>query len=489
MKPARSRLSAWQHISLTTRLSIIFALLSFIVIAAVGFTLYRTLEKQISLRDDGALLTRVEQIRTLLRDEDVINLIHEKPQLFANMLGNQESLLVLRFPGQPPLIEVNPGHSPVPDIPAVPANKDLTLAAVQHSASRDDTPFISVSAAAQTSDSPHDLEIISGRLMTERTRILEVYREQIFLLALGAGALTALLAYLIARRGLSPLRRLAGQTAEIGIRNLSVRIDSTQAPRELSTLIEAFNEMLDRLEISFTQLSQVSADMAHDLRTPIGNLLGQTEVALSQRRGVEYYEKLLGSNFEELLRLSKMTDNMLFLARAEHADHAIERAQLTLADEFERVGEYFEGPADERHVRLKLRSDGSVWADANLLRRALANLLANAIRYADPGSEILLLAEQMPKGTCISVTNLGPTIESQHLARLFDRFYRADVSRNTRSQSSGLGLSIVRSIMNLHQGRWDVTSENRETRFTLFFPLKMPEPFPKNTQRENDRPK
>jgi len=473
-----------RQLSLTTRLSLIFALLSFVIITLVGFTLYRTLEKQLSIRDDGALLTRVEQIRTLLRDEDVINLIHDKPKLFANMLGNHEALLVLRFPGQAPLIEINPGHSPVPNITPVPADADLTLSAVQHSIAENDTPFISVSAAAKSSDQPHPLEIISGRLMTERTRILEVYRDQIILLALVAAALTAFLAYFIARRGLSPLRRLAGQTAEIGIKNLSVRINNAQAPRELLALIDAFNQMLDRLEISFTQLSQVSADMAHDLRTPIGNLLGQTEVALGQRRSVEYYENLLGSNFEELLRLSKMTDNMLFLARAEHADHAIERSELQVEDEFQRVGEYFEGPADERDLRVSLSGEGCVWADANLLRRALANLLANAIRYADPGSEVSLLAEQEPGGTRISVTNHGPTIAPQHLSRLFDRFYRADISRSTTTHASGLGLSIVRSIMGLHQGTWQASSQDRITRFTLFFPLKKPASGLKNVNRE-----
>ncbi|MEG3133993.1 heavy metal sensor histidine kinase [Rouxiella sp. T17] len=460
------------RLSLTTRLSLIFALLTFAVITLAGFTLYRTLEKQISIRDDGALLTRVEQIRTLLSDEDVLNLIHNKPQLFANMLGNHEALLVLRFPGQAPLIEVNPGNSPVPVSTPVAADAQLTLAAVQHSMARDNTPFIAVSASAKTSDGPQPLEIISGRLMTERTHILAIYRQQIILLALTAAALTALLAFWIARRGLSPLRHLAGQTASIGIRNLSTRIDNRKSPRELTVLIDGFNQMLDRLEISFTQLSQVSADMAHDLRTPIGNLLGQTEVALSQQRSTDYYEKLLGSNFEELLRLSKMTDNMLFLARAEHADHAIERALLNIGDEFQRMGEYFEGPAEERGLSVILHGEGNIWADANLLRRALANLLANAIRYAEEGSEIVLESAAHPQGTKITVINQGQTINPQHLDRLFDRFYRADPSRNTHAHASGLGLSIVRSIMQLHQGQYSVVSENRQTRFSLIFPNK-----------------
>jgi two-component system heavy metal sensor histidine kinase CusS len=459
-----------KHHSLVTRLALLFALLSFCVVALVGYALYRGMETQLSLRDDAALVGRVDQLRTLLRDSDVLDLINHKPRVFANMLDNHESLLVLRFHGQAPLVEVNPGNAAVPDVAPVDADAALSLAAVQHTV-ENGTPFIAVAAQARTTDPQRDLEIVTGRLMTERTRLLEGYRNQILVLASAAALLTALLGFWIARRGLRPLRRLASQTAAIGIRNLSVRIDQRRAPRELLPLIEAFNGMLDRLEMSFTQLSQVSADMAHDLRTPIGNMLGQTEVALGHRRDVDYYEKLLGSNFEELQRLSKMTDNMLFLARAEHADNAIEAAALDVASELQRIGDYFEGPAEEREVSLAITGDGQVWADPDLLRRALANLLANAVRYAEPGTAIVLKAEQSAAGTTMVVENRGATIAPHHLARLFDRFYRADPSRREASGASGLGLSIVRSIMMLHQGTWRADSADGTTRFTLFFPV------------------
>ena len=458
--------------SLISRLALLFAILSFTVLATAGYALYTALVAQLVKRDDAALVTRVDQLRTLLRDMDMLELIHQKPELFANMLGNREALLRLKFPGQAPLIEVNPGHIPVPEMQPVAADAVLDLSSVRHSV-EDGTPFIMVSATARTTDPqhvPHELQITTGRLLTERTAMLAAYRNQVLAVALAAALLTALLAYWIARRGLLPLRLLASQTAAIGIRNLSTRIDGKQAPRELLPLIDGFNAMLDRLETSFAQLSQVSADMAHDLRTPIGNLLGQTEVALGQKRSAEYYEKMLGSNFEELQRLSKMTENMLFLARAEHADHAIECKPLDVAEELKRLVDYFEGLAEERDIRIVWRGDGTVWADADLLRRALANLLSNAVRYADAGSTITLVSRQADGGTFMRVENTGPVIEAHHLTRLFDRFYRADASRRGSSDASGLGLSIVRSIMLLHQGSWTADSDASATRFTVFFP-------------------
>lgn len=459
-----------KHYSLTARLALLFALLSFAVLATVGISLYRGLEMQLALRDDAALVTRVDQIRTLLQDTDTMKLIHEKPHLFENMLGNREALLVLRFPGQAPMIEINPAHIPVPAVAPVAADADLSLDAVQHSTDADGIPFIAVAALARTTDTPQELQIIAGRTMSERARMLAAYRDRILIVAAGAALLFALGGYLLLRRGLRPLHRLAEQTATITMANLDARIDGAHAPRELSPLIAAFNAMLDRLETSFAKLSQVSADMAHDLRTPIGNLLGQTEVALGQRRSVEQYETLLASNLEELQRLARMSDNMLFLARSENADTAIERTVLQASSELQRVADYFEGLAEERDLKIAVEGDGAVWADAMLLRRALANLIANAIRHADAGSVIVLQARPDREGITLAVENRGATIAEQDLPRLFDRFYRADASRRGSADASGLGLSIVRTIMQLHQGRWHAASAEGTTRFSLFFP-------------------
>lgn len=459
-----------RRLSLTTRLALLYALIVFTAMALLGAFLYRALEHQLMVRDDGALVTRVDQLRTLMNDVDVRELIRDKPRLFANMLGNTESLLVVGFPGEPPLITVNPGHTAVPAMTPVPAGEPITLGAVRHTRAADGTPFIYVAAAAHDVAGSRDLQIISGRLLTERTRLLRAYGEQILILASTVTAIVALLGFALARRSLQPLRLLAATTGAIGVNTLSTRIEQRAAPPELDVLIAAFNGMLDRLERGFTQMKQVSADMAHDLRTPIGNLLGQTEVGLSQTRDITYYQRLLGSNYEELQRISQMLESMLFLARTEQPDNAIECTDVLLSNEFERLQEYFEGIAEERNVGLQWRGDGCVFAEPLLLRRALGNLLTNALRYAEPGTAISTVAEETQDGTALYVENRGLTIEPHHLERIFDRFYRADASRHRSSESSGLGLSIVRSIMSLHNGTWHASSNNGVTRFTLVFP-------------------
>lgn len=459
-----------RRLSLTERLALLLATFSFVTLALLGGVLYVALARQLALRDDGALLARVEQIRTLLRDLDARQLIDDKPQLFANMLGNTESLLVIRYAVGPPLLVVNPGRREIPQVTPLPAEQPLTLDDVRHSVTADGTSFIYTAVVSGARDGRPPLEILSGRLLTERTRTLSEYRNNIILFSSLMAVLAAALAYLLARRGMSPLRRLARQTASIGVGSLSLRLQGDAAPAELDALIVQFNAMLERLERGFEQLKQVSADMAHDLRTPINNLLGQTEVGLGQPRDNAYYQRLLGSNFEELQRLSRMIDNMLFLARAEHADHAIERTGLDIARELARICEYFEGLTAERELHLAWSGHGVVWADAALLRRALANLLSNALRFAERGSTVEVTALSREGGVLIQVSNHGVTIAAQHLERVFDRFYRVDSARQDSAQSSGLGLSIVRSIMQLHQGESRAESEGGVTRFGLWFP-------------------
>lgn len=457
--------------SLTLRLALVFALLAFVSLTLLGVALYRDLERELIRRDDAALVNRIDQLRTFLNDSNTLDLIKTKPALFQNMLGNREALLTIGAPGQKPLLVVNPGNLAVPSLTPVAMDHLLTLADVQHYPSVDGVPFAALAATIDSGDLG-SLQVVTGRLMTERTAVLARYRLNVYLFASVAAILLALSGYLLVHRGLLPVRRLARHAQGIGVGNLTERLDSQGAPQELLPMIEAFNAMLDRLGKGFVQLGQVSTDMAHELRTPINNLLGETQVALQQNRSIEAYQQLLASNVEELERLARMLDNMLFLARTDPASALRQRQELDAAEEMERMADYFEGLAADVGISIDAQGSGVIWAEPMLLRRALANLCANAIKYGAPDSELFIRATPAADGIRLQVRNHGQTIPAEHLPRLFERFYRVDESRERSAHSNGLGLSIVATIMQLHNGAYNVSSSEGITCFELFFPAR-----------------
>jgi two-component system heavy metal sensor histidine kinase CusS len=457
--------------SLTLRLALVFALLAFVSLTLLGVALYRDLERELIRRDDAALVNRIDQLRTFLNDSNALELIRTKPALFQNMLGNREALLTITSADQKPLLVVNPGNLPLPSLAPVAMDRPLSLADVQHYPGVDGIPFAAVAATIDSGDMG-SLQVLTGRLMTERTAVLASYRINVYLFASVAAVLLALSGYLLVHRGLLPVRRLARHAHGIGVGNLGERLDSHGAPRELLPMIDAFNAMLDRLGKGFVQLSQVSTDMAHELRTPINNLLGETQVALQQHRSIDAYQQLLASNVEELERLARMLDNMLFLARTDPSSALKQRQELDAADEMQRMADYFEGPAADVGIHIRAGGSGVIWAEPMLLRRALANLCANAIKYGAPHSELIIDATPCAEGIRLSVHNHGPTIPAEHLPRLFERFYRVDESRERSANSNGLGLSIVATIMQLHNGTCSASSQDGVTRFELVFPAR-----------------
>jgi len=278
------------------------------------------------------------------------------------------------------------------------------------------------------------------------------------------------LAALMLRRGLRPLRTVAEHAALVKPGALAHRLDIAGAPSELRPLVDAFNAMLQRLQDGYARLSGFSADLAHEFRTPVTNMIGQSQVALGQGRSREEYEALLASNIEELERLARMIESMLFLARAGQEEVVLARQPLEAREELERVAGFFEGMAEERGLRLQCSGEGRIAADPALVRRALANLVSNAVRHADAGSTVTLHAQPRAGMVELSVANAGAPIPREHLDHLFERFYRVDSARSDAEGSTGLGLSIVSAIMTLHGGKATVQSHGPETRFTLVFP-------------------
>jgi two-component system heavy metal sensor histidine kinase CusS len=255
----------------------------------------------------------------------------------------------------------------------------------------------------------------------------------------------------------------------VGPKRLHERLTPAAWPRELQPLASAFDAMLDRLEDSFRRLSQFSADLAHELRTPIANIRGESEVALTRSRTPEEYRHVVESVLAECERLSGLIDNLLFLARAEAADGKLERIRFDAAEAARKVMTYYEPVAEERHVSIRCEGGGDIYAEPMLFSRALSNLVENALRFTPDGGEIVIAISANSADAEVAVSDNGSGIPAKHLPQIFDRFYRVDSSRSSRG--TGLGLALVKSIAELHGGSVDATSEEgRGTRVVLHFP-------------------
>ncbi|GAA5182884.1 sensor histidine kinase [Niveibacterium umoris] len=300
---------------------------------------------------------------------------------------------------------------------------------------------------------------------------LRGFRQSLALVVGSAILLVAALSWLITRRALRPIRQMAHLASEMSASRLGERLKVERLPRELHELAEAFNAMLARLQDAFARLSEFSSDLAHELRTPISNLTMQTEVSLSRPRTADEYREVLFSSLEEYERLSRMVADMLFLAQADNGLMVPRRESFALHDTADALIEFFEPLASERALVLIRKGEARIEADPLMIRRAIANLLSNAIRHADTGTAVEIKIETADRECCVSVSNTGETIPPNHLNRLFDRFYRADASRTRSAEGAGLGLAITRSIVLAHGGRIDVASENRLNVFTLWLPL------------------
>ncbi|MBD9415981.1 heavy metal sensor histidine kinase [Pseudomonas sp. PDM16] len=292
--------------------------------------------------------------------------------------------------------------------------------------------------------------------------------QRLIWLCVGLSALaTALLGAWVARRGLRPLRQMTAVARQVSAQSLTARLPLEGIPAELRELGEAFNAMLARLEDAFARLSAFSADIAHELRTPLSNLLTQTQVTLGQPRELAEYREALHSNLEELQHLAQMVGDMLLLAKADNGLLQTRREPLLLQTELSALADYFAPLAEDAGVNIRAEAEGTLTADRLLLRRALSNLIDNALRFTPAGGELRLSATP----TRIEVANQGAEIPVELRERLFDRFYRADPARREGgAEHAGLGLAIARSIVQAHGGSLRCESANGWTRFILEFP-------------------
>ncbi|PCR94080.1 two-component sensor histidine kinase [Pseudomonas fluorescens] len=342
------------------------------------------------------------------------------------------------------------------------------------------------SGLATINDNGTDYRLLNAPLYPEQTDspqltlLLDITHHQHFLqrmqhliwLTVGLSALaTALLGAWAARSGLRPLRRMSAVARGISAQSLNARLPEAQMPAELTELAHSFNAMLGRLDDSFQRLSAFSADIAHELRTPLSNLLTHTQVTLTRPRPLEDYREALHSNLEELQWMAQLVNDMLYLAKADHGLLVPKREPLELAEEADALLEFFAPLAEDAQVNLSRDGQGRFEGDRAMLRRALSNLLDNALRFTPAAGEVRVRVAEQAKSLRVTVENSGEGISSDLLPRLFDRFYRADPARQEgSSEHAGLGLAITQSIIRAHGGQIHCESALGWTRFVIELP-------------------
>jgi two-component system, OmpR family, heavy metal sensor histidine kinase CusS len=459
-----------RRLSLTATLAGTFTLITLLTFFFVGGYLYNNLSVHLLQVDTGEVVIKAQHLRSLVSGEDSVDaLLSHAARFEGASAGNNAFVEQIRSSDDRILMSFNPSRLDVVATPVVPDGGSIPSAAVREWQSASGGKVRGIAVQAHFRDGAA-ATIIVGCSLSEVLLLLERYRNTIAR-TVTLGALVAMaLSWILVRSALRPLHEITHQANRITMEGLNVRLDPVEVSPELRELSVSLNGMFARLEGGFQLLSGYTENLAHDLRTPINNLRGQTEVLLSRERTAEEYQVLLASNLEEYGRLSRMIENILFLARAGSTQIALYRVALDLHEQLEHVAAYFEGLADENQVSLRVHASGTITADAVLFRRAISNLLSNGLRYTPPGGAIELTSARTQQGTVIDVVNPGPDIPPEHLDKIFERFYRVDQARSNSSDSTGLGLAIVRSIMDLHQGTATVQSLGGVTRFSLFFP-------------------
>ncbi|AET90364.1 multi-sensor signal transduction histidine kinase [Burkholderia sp. YI23] len=452
---------------LLLRLAGAFAVAALLVFSLMGAYLYRSLAHELERRDDVEIAGKLAQFRQLITEAGAFDAVRRDQSVFHEVLLSHPGvyLAVLGERG-----EVLAKHGLTTGVDF------QTLLRQDHSPS---VPYSCDSAAigqarcvvaAQKLRSGEVAQILLSRSAADRQSLLKSYRIDILLAVAIGSLLVGALGYLITRRGLVPVKDIGRQASRIEAHNLSERLDIEGGPVELQEIATSVNRMLDRLERAFVRLSQFSSDLAHDMRTPLATLLSASQITLSRTRTIEEYEALIESNIEEYERLQRMIENMLFLARTDNAHPLLNASTIDAKSELGRLASYFQGLAEESDIVINVEGNAAVEADTNLFRRAVSNLISNALQHAVPGSTVELRAIETSQHASIEVVNAGKDIAPEHLPKIFERFYRADASRHGSAKNTGLGLAIVKSIMQLHRGTVDVQSAAGRTSFLLHFP-------------------
>jgi len=449
--------------TLAFRLTAGYSLCGLLLVLLATASLYWVLRTELDKSTDLFLDDKIHVLRTMLRErpEDEDALREEVELESAARRYQQFYIRLLDEHGVP--IMTTPGMAEQLDLAQLASR---TRAGSERSiamAGRDRQPFrvTSVTIAVGTPPAHNDTVQIAIDISQEE-ELLARYRMWFWIILLATSVLFPLAGYRIARHGIRPVEEIAATARRITSTNLRERIRAEGYPSELASLAGTFNEMLDRLEESFERISRFSADIAHDLRTPVNNIRGEAEVALARSRTIDEYRDVLESSLEEAVRLSELIGDLLFLARAESPLTELHRENVDIRELLTTVRDYYDASATGAGISLVV-NDGAeplnAELDRSLMLRAVSNLVSNAIAHTLPGGTVTLAATNESAAIFIEIFDTGVGIPAEALPRVFDRFFRVDPSRSKTSGGTGLGLAIVQGILTLHGGNAEITSQ------------------------------
>jgi heavy metal sensor kinase len=265
----------------------------------------------------------------------------------------------------------------------------------------------------------------------------------------------------LANKALKPVDEITKTARLITSKSLNQRIRLRKTKDEIGRLAETFNDMISRLDRSFRQIRQFSANASHELRTPLTILKGELEVGLRKRRRLEEYRTILTSNLEEVNHMGRIVDDLLFLSKADMGEVHLQKKPVDLAQLVSEVYAQAKMIAVSKGIQVHMSNDGdvAVVGDRLRLRELLLNLVDNAVKYTPEGGEMRISLERDDQEVTLRVMDTGIGIDPQNQSHIFDRFFRVDQARTREAGGSGLGLSICKWIVEAHGGEISVESD------------------------------
>lgn len=449
--------------SIALRLSGLFTLVAALVFLLIGGALYQQVDKGLGLLPEAELDARYSVLESTVgrygTSEHWVKITHK-----LRLLGEEDKRIRFWIVSGDPRFEYGSPDAQIRAFAEGPLGKrDLKLAQqrypvkvlVSQFPAKDQRPPLRFMIGIDTETFYHTQHQLLVALVS---------------LAIVGVLLASLLGYWVARIGLTPLIKLSEEAQRLAPPRLTGRLRLSPLPPELSQFVSSFNATLDRVDQAYSRLESFNADVAHELRSPLTNLIGQTQVALTRGRSAEHYLEVLQSNLEELERLRSIINDMLFLASADQGSKATKLTSTSLAGEVATTLDYLDFILEDAQVRVRVSGDARATIEIAHLRRALINLLSNAVQHTEPGQVIDVRIEAAADRITLAVTNPGEPIADEHLPRLFERFYRVDASRSNSGANHGLGLAIVKAIALMHGGDVFVHSERGANTFGIRLP-------------------